>query len=103
MASTSKAELISAAKLSVAVDKAVAIAVERHGVVVNDKNIILNWELIGRVLRNATLANSFATDVAGSVSKTIGQKLQPATLQVGKQIWCGFYERNRLPVQREFL
>ena len=82
-----KAELISAAKLSAAVDKAVKIAAERHGVAVSDKNVILNWELIGRSLRNAALANSFATDVAGSVGTAIGQKLQPATLQVGKQIW----------------
>lgn len=103
MVTTTKAELISADRLSAAVDKAVRIAVQRHGIEAGEKNIILNWELIGRVVLNADIAGTFAHDVATAVSAETGQKLQPATLQVGKQVWCGFFEKNRIPVSRDLL
>lgn len=103
MATKAIAELVSAAKLSAAVDKAVKIAAERHAVAVSDTNVILNWELIGRILRDANIANKFAVDVAATVSESIGTKVQPATVQIGRQIWCGFFERARIPVSRNFL
>jgi hypothetical protein len=102
MATKTKAELISADKLSSAVDKAVRIAAERHGIDAGDKNLILNWDLIGRVVRDADKAGAFAKDVTTAVSTATGQKLQPATVQIGKQIWCGFFEKNRIPVSRDF-
>jgi hypothetical protein len=103
MATKATAELVSAAKLSSAVDRAVKIAAARHGVAVSDRNVILNWELIGRILRDAKVADRFAVDVAATVSGSIGAKVQPATLQVGRQIWCGFFERARIPVSRNLL
>lgn len=103
MATKARAELISASKLSAAVDKAVSIAAARHGVEVGDGNVILNWELIGRILRDAKVAGQFSTDVTAAVAKSTGQKLQPATLQIGKQIWCGFFERARIPQSRGFI
>jgi hypothetical protein len=103
MATKATAELVSAAKLSAAVDKAVKIAAERHGVAVSATNVILNWELIGRILRDANIANKFAVDVAATVSESIGTKVQPATVQVGRQIWCGFFERARIPISRNLL
>lgn len=103
MATTNRAELISAAKLSTAVDKAVALAAKRHDLALDDGNVIVNWELIGRILRRQDVAQQFASEVTAEVTRLTGQKLQPATLQIGKQIWCGFFERARIPVSRQWM
>jgi hypothetical protein len=97
-----RAEVISTTKLSGAIDKAVQLAAKRHDIAVGDTNLRLNWELIGRRLRDALNAQQFATDVAKDVSKTTGLNVQPATLQVGKLIYCGFFEKARLPIERGF-
>jgi hypothetical protein len=102
MATKIKAEVISTAKLSAAIDKAVKIAAERHQVVVSDSNLRLNWELVGRRLRDAAKAQQFAGDVSKDVAKITGLNLQPATLQVGKLIYVGFFEKIRMPIERGF-
>jgi hypothetical protein len=98
MATKVRAEAVSASTLSAAVDKAVKIAADRHQVVVGDQNLIVNWQLIGRSLRDAKLAQEFSADVAKQVSVAAGLKLQPSTFQVGKLIWCGFIEKAKIPV-----
>jgi hypothetical protein len=103
MATKIRAEVISAVKLSAAVDRAVKIAAERHPVSAGDKNLLFNWELVGRLVREAKLAHSFSTEVAAEVSKATGLKVQPATFQIGKQILAGFIERARLPATRDLL
>ncbi len=102
MATKIKAEAVSTAKLSAAIDKAVKIAAERHQVAVSDTNLRLNWELIGRRLRDATKAQQFAMDVSKDVAKGMGLNLQPSTLQVGKLIYVGFFEKIRMPIERGF-
>lgn len=97
-----KAEAISTARLSAAIDKAVQIAAERHQVVVSDTNLRINWELVGRRLRDAAKAQQFAIDVSKDVAKGTGLNLQPSTLQVGKLIYCGFFEKIRMPIERGF-
>jgi hypothetical protein len=99
---TLKAETISTSKLSAAIDKAVMIAAERHQVAVSDTNLRLNWELVGRRLRDAAKAQAFASDVSKDITKNLGLKVQPATLQVGKLIYCGFFEKVRMPIERGF-
>lgn len=97
-----KAELVSASRLSDAIDKAVKIAAERHQVAVDTKTILLNWELIGRRLKTALNAQQFATAVTQDVGKATGMTLQPATLQVGKLIYVGFFDKLRVPIERGF-
>jgi hypothetical protein len=103
MATTTKAAgLVPARELSAAVDKAVKIAAERHKVSVSDFNEIANWELVGRRIRDAALAQSFASEVAGQLGKA-GIKVEPGTMTIGKKlILCGFYERSRIPQVRQF-
>ena len=101
MASTKKAALVTGRELNAAVDKAVAIAAKRHGAAISDTNLITNWELIGRILKERELADPFANDVAAALVKS-GIPAQPATLRWGRQILCGFFERGRLPQVREF-
>lgn len=97
MATKVRAEAISASSLTAAVDKAVKIAADRHQVAVSDTNLIVNWQLIGRSLKDAKLAQTFSTDVAKQVSLAAGATVQPATLQVGRLIWCGFIEKGKIP------
>jgi TRAP-type mannitol/chloroaromatic compound transport system substrate-binding protein len=98
MATSVRAEAISASNLSAAIDKAVKIAADRHQVAVSDTNLIVNWQLVGRALRDAALAQQFATDVAKQVSLATGATLQPSTFQVGKHIWCGYIDKTKIPV-----
>ena len=95
MATKLRAELVSVSKLSAAVDRAVKIAADRHQVTVSDVNLVNGWDLIGRRLRDADLAHKFSIDVAAALKKELGITVQPATLLVGKQILCGFVEKNR--------
>jgi hypothetical protein len=40
--------------------------------------------------------------VSKDVAKITGLNLQPATLQVGKLIYVGFFEKIRMPIERGF-
>jgi len=102
MATKVRAESVSAAKLADAVNRAVKIAADRHQVAVGDSNLLLNWELIGRKLRSIDKAFDFASDVTTQVTKATGIAAQPTTLQVGKLIYCGFFEKIRIPNERVF-
>lgn len=99
-----RAARISAAKLSTAVDKAVRIAAQRHDIAVSNTNLLVNWDIVGRIVRDAALAHNFATDVANQVSKAAGINAVATTFRLGRlQIICGFIERARLPAIREML
>ena len=101
MATSTKAELVAGRELSNAIDKAVALAAQRHGIAVSDKNLIINWELIGRLVKDRALADKFSDDVAATLTKG-GIAAQPSTLRWGKQILCGFFEKARIPQLRDF-
>lgn len=101
MATTKKAALVTGKDLNSAIDKAVALAAKRHGIAVSETNLIVNWELFGRLVKNRALADKFSDDVAATLSQG-GLAVQPATLRFGKQILCGFFERARLPQVRDF-
>lgn len=102
MATKTSAALVSSSKLTAAVNKAVAIAAQRHDLAVDGKNLIVNWDIVGRMVKDSVLGQKFATDVAAEVTKTVGVQVQPVTFQVGKQILCGFIEKSRVPVPREW-
>ena len=98
---TRRADVISVKDLSRTVDRAVAIAAKRHGVKTEPASLIVNWEIIGRILRefqDANAAFEFASDVTRGV-KLRGIKAQPAVFKLDRDILCGFIERGQLPRQ----
>jgi len=97
-----KAQSVSAIELSKMVDKAVGIAAKRLDMTVDSKNIITKWDLVGRVVRDIKLAQSFSEDVAKQISLG-GVAVEPATLIIKKQIIAGFFERSRVPVAKKLL
>lgn len=95
-----RAEVICTKDLSQAIDKAVAVALKRHNVAAAQAGtLILNWEIIGRRLRDlADMNKAFA--VASEITKGVklqGIQAQPAVAKLGRDILVGFIERARLP------
>jgi hypothetical protein len=85
--------------LSRSIDKAVAIAVRRHDVAVQAGTLSVNWEIIGRMLRDLADMNT-AFKVAADITKGVkvrGIQGQPAVAKIGRDILVGFIERARLP------
>jgi hypothetical protein len=96
---TKRADVISTSDLARSVDKAVALALKRHDLRVEAGNLVIDWEIFGRRLREAQSldkAFAFASEVTRGV-KVPGLKPQAIALRVGGDIICGFIERGRLP------
>jgi hypothetical protein len=97
-----KAQTVSALELSKMVDKAVVIASKRLEIAVESKNIIHRWDLVGRILLDAKLAQSFSEDVAKQITQA-GVPAVAATLIIKRQIIAGFIERSRLQAPMPFM
>jgi hypothetical protein len=99
---TRRAEVVSLDKLSRSIDRAVAIALKRHMLKPEKPNILLNWEIIGRVVRefdDMNAAFAAAKDITKSVELQ-GIKATPACCGVdGGGILIGFVERAAIPRQ----
>lgn len=95
MAAARRSEVVSIASLSKAIDRAVDLAAKRHNVVFGSENVVHNWEILGRVLREVREAGrQTRLDVASTVLKSLpGVKGQPVVTKVGKDILVGFIER----------
>lgn len=98
---TTKAALVSGKDLTAAVNRAVKLAAARHQATVSEANVILNWELIGRTIKERALADAFADDVSAELGKA-GIPVVAGTARFGKVILCGFFEKARLPQMRGF-
>jgi len=101
---TKRAQVISAKDLSRSIDRAVALASKRHEVKAEPSTLLINWEILGRILRefeDINAAFKFATDVTKNVELR-GIKGEPACLKMGPDILCGFVERASLPKQIGF-
>lgn len=99
MATSRRVETVSLASLTKSIDRAVALAAKRHEAVFEKQNLILNWEILGRILREMN-ADSGRTrlDVASTVLKAMpGVKGQPVVTKIGKDILVGFIERSGRP------
>ena len=96
MATKKRVETVSLSALSKSIDKAVALASDRHGVTFDKGNLILNWEILGRILRDRELTGGQTRlDVAATIAKNVaGIKGQPIVTMVGKDILVGFVERS---------
>jgi hypothetical protein len=55
MATGRRSEVVAIGTLSKSINKAVALAAKRHDVVFGGDNVIHNWEIIGRILREMQL------------------------------------------------
>jgi hypothetical protein len=97
-----RAGVVSVRDLSKAVDKAVRLATERHKLKPEGLNLLLNWKIIGRVLRDFGDVNA-AFEFASAVTKRVevhGIKAQPACAKIGPHdILVGFIERAQLPIE----
>lgn len=95
MATTGRSEVVSLASLSKSIDKAVDLAAKRHNVTFGGENIIHNWEIIGRILREMKdVDRQTRLDVAATVLKSLpGVKGQPVVTKIGREILVGFIER----------
>jgi hypothetical protein len=94
-----RAQTLSLADLSKAVDRSVALAAKRHEVTAEPGNLLMNWQIFGRLLREFEDLNgalSFAKDVTRGL-KVQGLKAEPVVLKVGPDVLCGFIERGQLP------
>ena len=101
VAPQTRAGLIPARQLPELVAKAVKLAEERTGVAPGKNGILLKWELIGRIIREGRQAETFASAVAGELTRQ-GFRVDPAVAIVNKKIYCGFIERLNVPQLREF-
>jgi hypothetical protein len=95
MATRRRSEVIGIGALSKSIDKAVALAAKRHNVAFGSDNIIANWEILGRILREMTLGGrETRLDVANTILKNLpGVKGQPVVTKIGGDILVGFIER----------
>lgn len=87
--------------LSKSIDDAVRLAAKRLDVQVDPKTMLLNWEIVGRYLRNIKDMNQ-AMSVADEISRSIkipGIKPDPIVSRIGRDIFVGFIERNQVPRQ----
>jgi hypothetical protein len=95
-----RAAVVSINTLSKSIDKAVALAGRRHGVTLGGDNIIYNWEILGRILRElGTLGPAKTIDVASTIAKSAGLRGTPVVTKFGKDILVGVIARD-INVQR---
>lgn len=93
-----RAKVVSLQDLSKSVDKAVALATKRHGIKTDGGNVILNWDMVGRILREAHDLE-LAMDAATTISKAVkvpGIEPQPTVSKLGGNILIGFIARQQL-------
>ena len=85
-----RAKAISIAALSRSIDKAVVLAGKRHGVSLGGDNLIYNWEILGRILRElGDLGPGGPLDVATTIAKGAGLKGTPVATRMGRDILVG--------------
>jgi hypothetical protein len=87
--------VVSISNLSKSIDKAVTLAGRRHGVTLGGDNLIYNWEILGRILRElGELGPSRTIDVATTIARGAGLKGTPVATKIGKDILVGVIARD---------
>ena len=87
--------VVSISSLSKSIDRAVTLAGRRHGVKLGGSNMIYNWEILGRILRElGTLGPTESVDVAATIAKGAGLKGTPVATKIGKDILVGVIARD---------
>jgi len=90
-----RAAVVSISNLSKSIDKAVALAGRRYGVSFDGDNVIHNWEILGRILRElGELGPAKTIDVASTIAKGAGLRGTPVATKIGKDILVGVIARD---------
>lgn len=90
-----RATVVSLATLSRSINKAVALAGKRHGVSLGPDNIVHNWEILGRILREMNdLGPAGPIDVATTIARSAGLKGTPVATRIGRDILVGVIPRD---------
>jgi hypothetical protein len=90
-----RSAVVSINNLGKSIDKAVALAAERHGVKLSDENVIVNWEIVGRILRDFDKRDANGPlDVANTIAKSAGLNGTPVVTKVGRDILVGVIPRD---------
>lgn len=85
-----RAKAVSISQLSKSIDKAVALAGKRHGVSLGGDNLIYNWEILGRILRElGELGPGGTLEVATTIAKGANLKGTPVATKIGREILVG--------------
>ena len=85
-----RATTVSIANLNRSIDRAVQLAARRHDVKLAGDNIIYNWEILGRSLREAgALGPTGPLDVATTIAKGANLKGTPVAAKIGRDILVG--------------
>jgi hypothetical protein len=93
-----RAKVVSLTDLSKSVDKAVTLAMKRHGIKTEGGNVIHDWDTVGRILRDPqdlALAMDAATTICKAV-KVLGIVPQPKVTKVGSNVLIGFVAKEQL-------
>ena len=90
-----RSAVVSVRDLDKSISRAVALAAKRHGVKLGSDNIISNWEILGRILRelNRVGANG-PLEVAASVARGAGLRGTPVATKIGRDILVGVIPRD---------
>ncbi|WP_010186942.1 hypothetical protein [Sphingomonas sp. PAMC 26605] len=88
-----KATLVAARDLPKIVEAAVHAAGDRVGV---SGQLVLRWDLAGKVVRDLLEGQKFADNVALHM-KAAGVDAAPAVLAIDNHIIAGFFERQAVP------
>ncbi|MFN7570200.1 MAG: hypothetical protein ACK5TK_01910 [Betaproteobacteria bacterium] len=90
-----RAATVSLDSLGKSIDKAVVLAGKRYGVGFGSDNVIHNWEILGRVLRElGNLKPGGELDVASGLARAAGLKGTPVATKIGKDILVGVIARD---------
>jgi len=86
-----RATTVSIANLNRSIDRAVQLAARRHDVKLAGDNIIYNWEILGRILRETggALGPTGPLDVAATIAKGANLKGTPVAAKIGRDILVG--------------
>jgi hypothetical protein len=96
-----RASTISAATLNATLNRAVAEVIKNHPAKVEPNNLILNAQILGRMLREeekAEEAFGIATSIAAGV-KIEGVTVEPAMSMINGRILVGYLERHGMITQ----
>jgi hypothetical protein len=89
-----KVRVVAAKDLSRSVDRAVSVATKRLAIKAEKTTFLLNWEIIGRILRTKDIGEAFS--FAEEVSRRVevgGIVAQPTCCKIDGFILAGFIEK----------
>lgn len=98
-ASAAKAGLISKRDLVGKIEQAVKLADARLKLPGEAGELVVRWDIYGRILRDARHADQFASEVTNQIG-ALGVSASPALLAIDKKLLAGFIEKIAVPKQR---